>query len=254
MHGSIMKATARSYLWLFWTLAIAGVALDQASKYGIFAWLYSDGTPQSDERVLGTFALTTPPPVFTAGPQDAYSSRELKLVPGTFDIVASYTWTPEPETGVGAALRTVSGERLPYVNRGALFGWGGGSASGDDYNTMFAVVSLLAAAAIIYWSTRPATRGDRMLCAALGLILAGTLGNFYDRIVFSGVRDFLHWYRFYNWPVFNLADSCLVVGAGLLLVHAYFHAEKAEDEQHAAAEAPATVEAMAAQPTSSANG
>ncbi len=45
-YGPIMKAAAiRSYLWLFWTLAIAGVVLDQASKYGIFAWLYSDGTP-----------------------------------------------------------------------------------------------------------------------------------------------------------------------------------------------------------------
>jgi lipoprotein signal peptidase len=250
-----MKAVAvRSYLWLFWTIAIAGVIADQASKYGIFAWLYSDGTPQPDELVLGTFTLATPPCNPGAGLQGAYASRELKLVPGTFDIVASYTSDPETGTGLGAMLRKISAERLPFVNRGALFGWGGGSAGGDDYNTMFAVVSLLAAIGITYWSTRPATRSDRMLCAALGLILAGTLGNFYDRIVFGGVRDFMHWYRFYNWPVFNLADSCLVVGAGLLLVHAYFHAEKEPGEERAAVQAPATVEASAAQSSSPANG
>jgi lipoprotein signal peptidase len=55
----------------------------------------------------------------------------------------------------------------------------------------------------------------------LGLILAGTLGNLYDRILFNGVRDFFHWDYLYNWPVFNVADCCLVVGAGLLLVQAF---------------------------------
>ena len=89
---------------------------------------------------------------------------------------------------------------------------------------MFAAVSLLAAVGITYWSLRPATRRDRILSGALGLILAGTMGNFYDRVVFSGVRDFLHWYRFYDWPVFNIADSCLVCGATLLLLQAFFAA------------------------------
>ena len=83
------------------------------------------------------------------------------------------------------------------------------------------VVSLLAALAIIYWSTQPATARDAWLCAALGLILAGTLGNLYDRLLFNGVRDFLHWNLLFDWPVFNLADCCLVCGAGLLLVQAF---------------------------------
>jgi lipoprotein signal peptidase len=78
-----------------------------------------------------------------------------------------------------------------------------------------------------------------VLCAALGLILAGTLGNLYDRVLFGGVRDFLHWYRYFNWPVFNLADSCLVVGAGLLLAHAFLTAEQAAEDHGTAAQAPA---------------
>ena len=57
--------------------------------------------------------------------------------------------------------------------------------------------------------------------AALGLILGGTIGNLYDRLVFGGVRYFLY-FHYIEWPVFNIADCCLVVGAGLLLVQAVF--------------------------------
>ena len=64
-------------------------------------------------------------------------------------------------------------------------------------------------------------RGEKWLMAALGLILGGTVGNLYDRLVFNGVRDFLYFY-YIEWPVFNFADCCLVVGAGLLLVQAIF--------------------------------
>ena len=52
------------------------------------------------------------------------------------------------------------------------------------------------------------------------MILAGTLGNFFDRMIFHGVRDFLYFYWF-EWPVFNVADCMLVVGEGLLLFQAF---------------------------------
>jgi len=88
-------------------------------------------------------------------------------------------------------------------------------------NGGFAVISLLAALAIVYWCSQKTTARDRWLCSALGLILAGTLGNLYDRLVFGGVRDFIHWDYFFNWPVFNVADCCLVCGACLLLIQAF---------------------------------
>jgi signal peptidase II len=108
---------------------------------------------------------------------------------------------------------------VPHVNQGALFGFLRDHK--ELANGGFAVISLLAAAAIIYWSTHRNTARDRWLCCALGLILAGTLGNFYDRIVFNGVRDFLHWNYRFDWPVFNIADCCLVCGACLLLLQAF---------------------------------
>ena len=86
------------------------------------------------------------------------------------------------------------------------------------------------AAEILFWSTRPSLTCDWLLCTALGLILGGTLGNLYDRLVFNGVRDFLHWYYAFEWPVFNVADCCLVVGAGLLLTQAVFHRPEQSSE------------------------
>ena len=84
---------------------------------------------------------------------------------------------------------------------------------------------------------RPA--GDGWLCTALGLILAGTLGNLFDRVVFGGVRDFLYFY-WIEWPVFNVADCFLVCGAGLLLLQA-FTSSAADKHKPAAAEAAAAV-------------
>ena len=53
---------------------------------------------------------------------------------------------------------------------------------------------------------------------ALGLILGGALGNLYDRVTLGVVRDFL---RIGFWPMFNLADTAIVVGVALLLFHFY---------------------------------
>jgi lipoprotein signal peptidase len=181
--------TQRSFRWLFWAFALGGIALDQVSKYGVFRWLYNDG--QGDQW---------------------------NVFPGVFRLVAHFSGDRDPG-GPLTALRTLSGPILPTVNQGALFGLGNrweGSA-----NLIFTVISLVAAVAIVYWSTRRATARDWLLCSSLGLILAGTVGNLYDRVVFDGVRDFLHFYLI-DWPVFNVADSCLVCGAILLLGNAFF--------------------------------
>ena len=90
---------------------------------------------------------------------------------------------------------------------------------------MFGTVSVLAALGISLWGLAARTGRDKWLCVALGLILGGTVGNLFDRVVFGGVRDFLYFYLI-DWPVFNVADSCLVVGAGLLLVQAVFGKKK----------------------------
>ena len=182
-----MKTTqTASYLWLFWMLTVCGLMLDLGSKYIIFAALYNNG-----------------------------AGGEYPLIPEAFRLTADFTSVTDPGDFL-SPLRTIGGDQLPRVNQGALFGMGQGQ------NHVFTFISLLAAIGIIYWSSRPATTKDRFLSTALGLILAGTLGNLFDRVVFGGVRDFLHWFYVIDWPVFNIADCCLVVGACLLLFQAMF--------------------------------
>ena len=59
---------------------------------------------------------------------------------------------------------------------------------------------------------------DRLFCFALSLILGGALGNLVDRILLGAVVDFLHFHvAQYYWPAFNVADSAITCGAGLLI-------------------------------------
>jgi signal peptidase II len=72
--------------------------------------------------------------------------------------------------------------------------------------------------AIIIQFLRNLSPGDRLSALALGMILGGALGNFYDRVRIGEVIDFLHFdlWGGYSWPDFNVADSCIVVGVGIL--------------------------------------
>lgn len=111
------------------------------------------------------------------------------------------------------------------ANTGALFGLGRGS------QMIFIIVSVLAVGIIgrVFWYSRP---GAWVYHLSLGLILAGALGNLYDRIRFNAVRDLLLLFPEvmlpfgWRWPggpreiypwVFNIADAALVVGVVLML-------------------------------------
>jgi signal peptidase II len=110
------------------------------------------------------------------------------------------------------------------LNRGALFGIGQGQV------ILFVSMSILATIGILYFLFVRGAATDGLLTVALGCVLAGILGNLYDRLGLPGlqwngdpiyaVRDWIH-FRFpiihYDWPIFNIADSLLVCGAGLLM-------------------------------------
>jgi signal peptidase II len=83
----------------------------------------------------------------------------------------------------------------------------------------FSLVALVIVFALLWTNTRPLTSAG----IALSLILGGALGNLWDRLASGRVVDFLLLYvRQYQWPVFNLADSAIVVGAGLLGIELLF--------------------------------
>lgn len=92
--------------------------------------------------------------------------------------------------------------------------------------TFFIVVSLLVVLGIILFYRKYGGKGA--MPAALGLIAGGALGNLVDRVRFGEVIDFLD---FRVWPVFNLADSAIVVGAGLLVILFWRLEEKPDGKQ-----------------------
>ncbi|HSV13876.1 MAG TPA: signal peptidase II [Tepidisphaeraceae bacterium] len=103
-------------------------------------------------------------------------------------------------------------------NHGAVFG----VAQGQRW--VFLVVSFLALVFLTYLFSASGRRAFYQII--LGMLLAGVLGNMYDRIAFGYVRDMIHalpmWPHFFPW-IFNVADSLLCVGVGLMLVYSFFH-------------------------------
>lgn len=103
-------------------------------------------------------------------------------------------------------------------NPGALWGLG---RNWPYSSLIFAGLSLLAAFAICYWLFVRRAALDRWLTVALALIMAGALGNCFDRLTLGQVRDFVHFHVDsidFNFPIFNFADSMLVIGACVLML------------------------------------
>jgi len=83
----------------------------------------------------------------------------------------------------------------------------------------FSLVAMVVVTVLLWKQSRPHT----LTGIALSLILGGAIGNLWDRIASGRVVDFLlFYYKQYQWPVFNLADSAIVVGACLLVIEILF--------------------------------
>jgi len=81
----------------------------------------------------------------------------------------------------------------------------------------FIAVALVASGFILHLLRK--TRGRTLFCVALALILGGAVGNLIDRVLYGYVIDFLDFYvGRWHWPVFNVADSAITVGAVLLVL------------------------------------
>jgi signal peptidase II len=102
-------------------------------------------------------------------------------------------------------------------NPGIAFGLFQESTS--KYRTGALVVFSLLAVAILAWMLRRVDQMDRRTAVGLALIFGGALGNVYDRVHAGAVTDFLDFYAGnVHWYTFNIADSAICTGAGLLLL------------------------------------
>lgn len=128
-----------------------------------------------------------------------------------------------------APFRLIPGwlEFNAHTNDGAVFGLGQGQ------RWLFVVISFAAIAFLTYLFA--ASGRQRFYQFILGLLLAGVLGNMYDRVRFGYVRDMIHALPAINWPgtqqpvfpwIFNVADSLLCVGVALMILYSLLHTPK----------------------------
>lgn len=91
-------------------------------------------------------------------------------------------------------------------------------------------LAIAIAAVLVVWLRKAETR---LLAVALGMVIGGAIGNVVDRLRFGAVVDFLDFYLpgtgWPHWPAFNVADSTIVVGVGLIILDGLF----AEKEKNA---------------------
>jgi signal peptidase II len=127
---------------------------------------------------------------------------------------------------------------LTYTtNTGAAFGLF------PDQGLLFIVIALVVVTAIIFYY-RHLPAGYGLVRLALGLQLGGALGNLIDRLRQGYVIDFidLNFWPLQDWPVFNLADSAIVVGVGLLAITMLREDVSDQDEETASLEGDAASE------------
>ncbi len=110
-------------------------------------------------------------------------------------------------------------------NPGAAFGFMSGM-SAKWVGTFFIMLTIFAAAVLVYLY-REAEKEGPALRVALTLILGGALGNLVDRITIGTVTDFLDFYiGGFHWWAFNVADSCITIGAITAIAASLFAAKK----------------------------
>ena len=110
-------------------------------------------------------------------------------------------------------------------NYGAAFSFLGDAGGWQRW--LFTAIAIAVTCVLSVWLSR-LQRTQLKLSLALVLIIAGAIGNLIDRSLYGYVVDFLHvYYQQWHYPVFNIADCAITIGAGLLIWDSF----SSEDEQ-----------------------
>lgn len=128
-----------------------------------------------------------------------------------------------------AVVNLTYGESVAFVdgfwnwtlahNTGAAFSF---LADSGEWAHWFFVVMKIAVSLVLIVLLSKMPRNHWHDALPYALIIAGALGNLIDRFRYGYVIDFIEWYyRDFSWPVFNIADSCIVAGAVVLILFSF---------------------------------
>lgn len=110
-------------------------------------------------------------------------------------------------------------------NHGISFGMMG---DGSHMAMLFIALSLVIAMLLLLWLVMSQ---QKIIAVSLALIIGGALGNVVDRVRFDAVADFIDFHLgSHHWPAFNVADSCIVIGAGILMLLSLLQKDDASKE------------------------
>lgn len=199
----------RKYLILL-TVALSVIVLDQWTKYLVVRELTTrfDDRPTLGERLS---AMYGEPPALGFDGLHYRSKRHIEVSPSFFRL--RYAENPGAAWGMFRSLP-------PHI-RGPFFH----------------LVSIAAVVLITWYFSKLSGKDPQEKWALWGLplVLGGAIGNYIDRIARAFVIDFLeaHWYDKAAWPSFNVADSAIVVGVGLLMVDAFVRKDEPAKEKSA---------------------
>jgi signal peptidase II len=113
----------------------------------------------------------------------------------------------------------------PVINEGGVCGYFQGSG------LRFIIIGIVVIGAMpILWRSLPVNRA--LIRLSLGLLLAGAVGNLLDRMRFGYVIDFVS-VEFISWPAFNVSDSAMVIGTGILGYYLFLEEEEQEGKEGA---------------------
>ncbi|NOV31913.1 signal peptidase II [Methylomonas sp. ZR1] len=117
---------------------------------------------------------------------------------------------------------------LTYVhNTGAAFSFL--AQAGGWQRWLFAGLAVVMSGIIAVWLHR-LQKHETLMAVALSLVLGGAIGNLIDRVAYGYVIDFLDvYYQNWHWPAFNIADSAICVGVGLMLLESFGVGRKTAD-------------------------
>jgi signal peptidase II len=123
--------------------------------------------------------------------------EEIPIIPGFFSLVHA--------SNTGAAFSMFTGNNFFFV--------------GLAVAALGVIIFLLIRD---FRAQKPEQRLNHLTKISFGLLASGILGNLTDRILRGAVTDFLHFYvNEYAWPSFNVADSCICIAAGLLILGSF---------------------------------
>jgi signal peptidase II len=110
-------------------------------------------------------------------------------------------------------------------NSGGAFGILSGEKGGAG-SLLFVLVSLVAIGSLLFFFFR-LKEHEGTLALSFSLVLGGAIGNLIDRFRYSEVVDFLDFHLFsFHWPAFNIADSAICIGIGLMALELLVHDPK----------------------------